>query len=95
MGGSASGSDFGGGAGPAASSGPSWSNSQKDQLPTAEYNVQQSGTANMGPPSGGGTVNNYNFAANSVVSLGRIDNETGLKLAQGIDEAKRNLGWTG
>jgi hypothetical protein len=95
MGGSASGSDFGGGAGPAANSGPSWSNSQKDQLPTAEYNVQQSGTANMGPPSGGGTVNNYNFAANSVVSLGRIDNETGLKLAQGIDEAKRNLGWTG
>jgi hypothetical protein len=95
MGGSASGNDFGGGSGPAANSAPSSTNSQKDQLPTAEYNVQQSGTANMGPPSGGGTVNNYNFAANSVVSLGRIDNETGLKLAQGIDEAKRNLGWTG
>jgi hypothetical protein len=95
MGGSASGNNFGGGSGPAANSAPSSTNSQKDQLPTAEYNVQQSGTANMGGPNSGGTVINYNFAQGSVQSLGRIDNETGLKLKQGIDEATRNLGWSG
>lgn len=94
FGGAATGNDFGSGAANGVANGPP-SNSQKDQLPTAEYNVQQSGTANMGGAGAGGVVNHYHFAPGSVQSLGKIDAETGLKLAQGIDNAKRHLGQTG
>ena len=84
------GSDFGGGSGSSStgSDPPQTSNSQKDQMPTAS-NVQyaQAGGASR---NGGGT----NIVVHAQV-LGAIDDQTGLKLAQGIKRAQRKLGATG
>lgn len=64
------------------------SNSQKDQLATAGGNVQ---LAQAGGGKGSAVIN-YNFAAGSIQSLGAIDEQTGLKLAQGIKKAEARLG---
>lgn len=88
------GASFGAGA-EAANDRPTVSNSQEDQvaLSPTESALRRSNSAIGGAPSGsgqGGPV--YNFAPGSVVSLGAIDEQTGIKLHQGIERARKRVG---
>jgi hypothetical protein len=75
------GSDQGGGV-------PTTQNSQKDQMPTAG-GAQYAQAGGSGAQRGG-----PNIVVHAQV-LGAIDDQTGLKLAQGIKRAQRNLGSMG
>lgn len=87
-----SGSDFGGGpAQPATNDKPSTTNSQADTVPTSPQEAaQQAGSSGS---SAGGV--HYHFAKGSVMTMGTIDEKTGLKIGQGVDAARRRLGKTG
>jgi hypothetical protein len=88
------GSAFGPGLEPAANDRPSTSNSQTDTTPVSPGEAGQYAQAGAASnrKSRGAT---YNFGPGSIVSLGAIDEQTGLKLYQGIEKAKRSLGKTG
>lgn len=88
FGGNMFGAEGTGGSGSGSSSSAQTSNSQHDQLPTAGANTQLAQTGG----GKGSAVINYNFAAGSIQSLGAIDEQTGLKLAQGIKKAEARLG---